>query len=184
MCSKSDLTVGFILKNTENGGFRYFYAHENNTLLERSKLVCTHNDLSKMKTFLNKTDVIESFTQEKMNTKWRFYKLTILTVFAALLKDVPMGCNDAVLLEPLLKNISTNCLTFKEITRQLVPFSCACSPSECHSTTGRRNFGNIIRDLVRRSWQKYNNTVTLTLLRYKNLICYVSNINAVFQVFR
>jgi len=54
-----------------------------------------------------------------MNTKWRFYKLTNLTVFAALLKDVPMGCKDAVLPEPLLKNCTINCLTFEENTRKI-----------------------------------------------------------------
>ena len=97
-----NLAFGFILKNIEDGGFRYFYAHKNNTLLDRSKLVCTHDDLTKLKDFLNKTDVIESCSQERMNTRWRFYKLTNLTVFVALLKDVPMGCKDAVLPEPRL----------------------------------------------------------------------------------
>ena len=53
-----------------------------------------------------------------MNTKWRFYKLTNLTVFAALLKNVPMGCKNAVLPEPLLKNYTINCLTYEENTRQ------------------------------------------------------------------
>ena len=42
--------------------------------------------------------------------------------------------------------------------------------------------GNIIGELVRRSVQKYENT--LRLLRYNNHICYVNNINAVFQYFR
>ena len=88
--TKVNLAFGFILKNIEDGGFRYFCAHENNTLLDRSKRVCTHDDLAKLKDFLNKTDVIESCSRESMNTKWRFYKLTNLTVFAALLKDVPM----------------------------------------------------------------------------------------------
>ena len=32
--AKVNLTFGFILKNTEDGGFRYFYAHQNNTLLD------------------------------------------------------------------------------------------------------------------------------------------------------
>ena len=50
---------------------------------------------------------------------WRFQKLKRLTVFAALLKDVPMGCKDAVLPEPLLKNHTINCLTFEENARQL-----------------------------------------------------------------
>ena len=231
--AKVNLAFGFILKNIENGGFRYFYAHENNTLLDRSKLVCTRDDLAKLKDFLDKTDVIESCSREGMNTKWRFYKLTNLTVFAALLKDVPMGCNDAVLPKPLLRNGTINCLTFEENTRQ--PYNdnlCLFRVLFLHMNRNQRleeetsnlfnlfinkmdgltpnqfqrvhmndiptvedlltlNIvlydidivdGNIIGELARRSMQKYNNTVRL--VRYNNHICYVSNINAVFQDFR
>ena len=32
--AKVNLAFGFILKIIEDGGFRYFYAHENNTLLD------------------------------------------------------------------------------------------------------------------------------------------------------
>ena len=116
--AEMNLSFGFILKNIEDGGFRYFYAHENNTLLDWSKLVCTHDDLAKLKDFLNKTDVIESCSRKRMNTKWRFYKLTNLTVFGALLKDVPVGCKNAVLPEPLLRNGTINCLKYEENTRQ------------------------------------------------------------------
>ena len=116
--AKANLTFGFILKNRKDGGFRYFYAHENNTLLDRSKLVCTHDDLTILKIFLNKTDVIESCSAERTNTKWKSYKLTNLTVLAALLKDVLMGCKNAVLPEPLLRNGTINCLTYEENTRQ------------------------------------------------------------------
>ena len=80
--AKVNLAFGFILKNLEDGHYRYFYAHENNTLLDRSQLVCTKDDMLKLKNSLNQTDVIESCTRERMNTKWRFYKLTNLTVFA------------------------------------------------------------------------------------------------------
>ena len=52
--AKVNLAFGFILKNIEDGGFRYFYAHENNTLLDLSKLVCTHGDLAKSKDILKK----------------------------------------------------------------------------------------------------------------------------------
>ena len=44
--------------------------------------------------------------------------MTNLTVFAVLLKDVPMGCKNAVLPEPLLRNGTINCLTYEENTRQ------------------------------------------------------------------
>ena len=42
--------------------------------------------------------------------------------------------------------------------------------------------GNIIGEIARRSVEKYENTVQL--LRYNNHICYVNNINVVFQSFR
>ena len=116
--AKVNLTFSIIVKNIEDGRFRYFHAHESNTLLGRSELVCTRDDLAKLKDFINKTDVIESCSREWLRTEWKFYKLTNLTVFAALLKDVPMGCKDAVLLKPLLKNWTIKCLTFEESTRQ------------------------------------------------------------------
>ena len=119
--AKVNLAFGFILKNIEDGGLRYFYAYENNTLLDRSKLVCTRDDLAKLKDIPNKSDVIGSCSRERLSTKWRFYKLTNLTVFAALLKEFPMGCKNAVLPEPLLKNHSINGLTYEENTRQ--PYS-------------------------------------------------------------
>ena len=231
--AKVNLAFGFILKNIEDEGFRIFDAHGNNTLLDRSKLVCTHEDLAKLKDFLNKTDVIDSCSRERMNTKWRFYKMTNLTVFAALLKDVPMGCNNAVLPEPLFKNHTINCLTYEENTRQ--PYNdnlCLFRALALHlhgtqrleeETSKLFNLvinkmdglsadqfqgvhmndipivedvlilnillydidivdGNMVGELARRSVQKYE--INVRLLRYNNHICYVNNINAVFQSFR
>ena len=63
-------------------------------------------------------DIVDLCTRERANTKWMFYKLTNLTVFAALLKDVPMGCKASVLAETLLKNQNVNCLTFEKNTRK------------------------------------------------------------------
>ena len=234
MRSKSE--SGFWLqfeKKIEDGVFRYFYAHENNTLLDRSELVCTHDDLAKLKDFLNKTDVIESFSRERTNTKWRFYKLTNLTVFAALLKDVPMGCKNTVLPESLLKNHTTNCLTYEEKTTQPYNHSLSLFRALALHLHGTQRLaektsilfnlfinkmdgmsadqfqgvhmndipivedlltlnillydidivdGNIVGEHARRSVKKYENTVRL--LRYNNHLCYVNNINAVFQSFR
>ena len=109
--AKLNFALGFILKNIEDGNFRDFYAHENNTLLEQSKLVSNKDDMAKLKKILKRTVLIESCTKERSNTKWRFFKLTNLTIFAALLRDIPMCCKDAVLPEPLPRNRSINCLT-------------------------------------------------------------------------
>ena len=53
-----------------------------------------------------------------MDTKWSFYTLTKVKLFATLLKDVPMGCKEPVLPKPLFKNRTVNCLIFGENTRQ------------------------------------------------------------------
>ena len=234
MCSKSESGFWFHFeKKTEDGRFRYFFAHENNALLDRSKLVYTHDDLAKLGDFLNQTDVIESCSRERTNTKWRFYKLTNLTVFVALLKDVPKGCKNAVLPEPLLKIYTINCFKFEESTRQ--PYNdnlCLFRALALHLHGTQRpeeetsklfnlfinkkdglsadqfqgvhmndipivkdlptliillydkDFvdGNIVGELAKRSVQEDKNTVRL--LRYNNHICYVNNVNAVFQNFR
>ena len=144
-----------------------------------------------------------------------------------------MGCNNAVLPEPLLRNGTINCLTYEENTRQ--PYNdnlCLFRALALHlqgtqqleeETSKLFNVfinkmdglsadqfqgvhmnhipfiedvltlnivlydidivdGNIIGELARRSVQKYENTVRL--LGYNNHICYVNNIDAVFQSFR
>ena len=116
--AKVNFAFGFILNNLEDGRYRYFFVHKNNALLDRSQLVCTKDDSTRLENIVNQTDVIESCTREKMNTKWKFYKLTNLTVFAALLKNFPMGCRDAVFPDQLLRNHTVNCLTFEQNIRQ------------------------------------------------------------------
>ena len=65
--------------------------------MERSKLEATKEDWVKIKNVLSSTDVIEACTKEQTITKQKFYKLLIVTVFAAQLEKVTMGCKDAVL---------------------------------------------------------------------------------------
>ena len=86
--------------------------------MERSKLVCTPADMPNLKDRMQKKDFDDICTRERTNTKWKFYKLTNLTTFALLLKDVPKGCKNVVLPEPPLKNHKVNCFTFEENTLQ------------------------------------------------------------------
>ena len=116
--AKLNLALSFILNNIEDGKFGYFYAHENSTLMEQSKLVINKDDMAKLKEILEKTDVIGSCTKEISNTRWRFLKLTNLTILAALLSDTPMGCKDAVLPESLLKNHTDNIRTYEQNTNK------------------------------------------------------------------
>ena len=93
-----NLALRFILKNIEDGKFRYFNAHENNTLLEQSKLVNNKEDMAKLKKILKKTDVIESCTKERSNTKWRFFcinKLDNICCSTDRYTDGLQGCGSA-----------------------------------------------------------------------------------------
>ena len=45
--AKLNLALSFSLEKIEDGKLRYFYAHENNTLLERSKIVSNRDDMAK-----------------------------------------------------------------------------------------------------------------------------------------
>ena len=116
--AKVNLAFGFVLKHLEDRMCRYFYAHENNNKMERVKLVCTQADMTTLRNKKQKMVIVDICTRERTNTKRKFYNFTSLTIFAPLLKDVPMACKDTVLPEPLLKNHNVNCLTFERKTRQ------------------------------------------------------------------
>ena len=101
--AKLNVAFGFLLRNVEDGTCPYYYAHENNTLIERSELEATKEDLVRIKYVLGNTGVIDVCTKEREKRKCKLYKLTNVTVFAALLREVPMRCKDTVLPEPLAK---------------------------------------------------------------------------------
>ena len=67
--AKLNVAFGCVLKNVEDGCCRYFCAHENNTTLETCKFVATSEGLTKVKFLLSNSDVIESCTRERANTK-------------------------------------------------------------------------------------------------------------------
>ena len=77
--------------------------------------MCTQPDMTNLKDRMQKMDIVDPFTRERANTKWKFYKLANLTVFASLFKDVPMGCKDTVLPEPLLRTVMLIALLLREI---------------------------------------------------------------------
>ena len=99
--------------------------------MERSKLVCTENDMTNSEDKLQIKNIVDRCTKERVNTKWRLYKLTKITDFAALPKAIPMGCEDAVIHDPLLENHIENCLTFERNTRQPYKYN-LCLASHLH----------------------------------------------------
>ena len=63
--AKVNIAFGFVLQKIEDGMCRYFYAHENNTIMEKSKLVCTPDDIDSLKKKIQKMDIIDLCTRER-----------------------------------------------------------------------------------------------------------------------
>ena len=73
--AKVNLAFGFVLKNIEDGMCRYFYAHENNTIMEGAKLGCTQVDMTNLKDRMQKMDFVDICTRERAKTKWKCYSV-------------------------------------------------------------------------------------------------------------
>ena len=83
--------------------------------MERSK---QDLDMTNLEDRMQKMHIVDICTRERAFTKLKVYKLTKLTNFTSLLKDVPTGFKDTVLPKTLLKNNIVNFLTFERNTRQ------------------------------------------------------------------
>ena len=68
--ANENLAFGFVLKNVEDGSCKYFYAHENNTVMDSPKLVCTPTDTINLKHRMQKMDIVDICTRDRANTKW------------------------------------------------------------------------------------------------------------------
>ena len=67
--AKVNFAFGFVLKNIEDGMCSYFYAHDNNTIKERTNLVCTQADICNLKDRMQKVYFVEICTRERTNIK-------------------------------------------------------------------------------------------------------------------
>ena len=70
--AKVNHAFGFVLKNFEDGSSGYFHAHENKTVMERTKLRCTPENITNLKEKLQKMDIVDLCTRKRANTKWKF----------------------------------------------------------------------------------------------------------------
>ena len=80
-----------MLRNIETDEYRYFYAHENNTLLDKSITLCTKAGLTTIQNKVNEQDSIEVCTQERQITKWRFKLINNVAFFCSLTEKRTQG---------------------------------------------------------------------------------------------
>ena len=130
--AKIDLSLGFILRNVDPDEYRYFYVHENNTFFEKSHFLCSKGDFVSVKDRVEKMDLVETCAQERANKKWRYALTTNVTIFCALLNNVPMGCLDAVIPEQLLRRSDVNCLVTNGYGETYKDYLCLFRPVAVH----------------------------------------------------
>ena len=97
--AKVNIALGFVLRNVENGQFRYFYAHENNTLFDKSLLLCTRGDLTKIQEQVQNSDLLEQCVNERRNclvcTRW--FALCALACAGTFCKYVPHSFSNFII---------------------------------------------------------------------------------------
>ena len=117
--AKSNVLFGFVLRSANGGTCRYYYAHDNKTLMKPSKLEATIKTFSQARGRVNWHWCYRSRIKWRAKTKWNSYQLTNVTLFAALLRGAPMRCKNAVLPEQLTKNHTAFYLLYDKRRRKL-----------------------------------------------------------------
>ena len=100
-----NLSLGFVLHDlVETQDYIYFYPADNNFLFQLPLTVANEEDLDKLKNKIEQKDLFDQCVSHRPNSKWKFFRLTNLMVFVFRLTDVPLGCQNALLPQALLRH--------------------------------------------------------------------------------
>ena len=97
--------------NIENDHYRHYYSHENSLISNTSQLLNIEKDIDNIIAKFSLEDFVEIATRERPNTKWKLAFATNMTVFAAILKKITLGCQNVEIPSRILKNKKIVCLT-------------------------------------------------------------------------
>ena len=96
----------FVMSKRENIVIRISLFQLFSWLFSNIALVCTKVDLITIQGKVEKFNIVEQGFEGRQATKCGFKLITNVTIFAVLLKNIPMGCPNSVLPKPLLKIFS------------------------------------------------------------------------------
>ena len=122
----------------EDGSYRFFSAHENNLLLERSLLIANNEIVTAFQQGLDNLNIVELRTRERSSTKWKLLFTSNVTFYAALLKSVPVGCKYILLPPNLIKRSDVNCLTYTSNKERSIDNFCLLMAVCMHKTRSKR----------------------------------------------
>ena len=116
--SNSNVVSTFVLTK-EKEGVVGFQSHTKNHILGTMYTWGHKIDSSKIRNLLSNTRVLELCRKKLAKTNWDLEKLTNVTIFASLLKDVAMVFTGSVWPDAMVKNHSVKRLFFEEILGKL-----------------------------------------------------------------
>ena len=87
---KINMSFSYILQNCETGEYRFFYASNNEQLLNIPKLIRNQEDLNKLLDHLASKDYPTFLKQHRPNSKWTIKRIVNLRVILYLV-DFPLG---------------------------------------------------------------------------------------------
>ena len=153
--AKINVSLGFVLRNIETGDYRYYYAHENSLIFNTAQILSNEEDLNNIIAKLSVTDFVESATRERPNTKWKFAFSTNVTIFAATLDQIPMGCCNLEMPSCILKNKKIYCLMTNS-SRQVYDDGLCLLRAVTFHLTGSHNLEEHTADLFHRYVEQSN----------------------------
>ena len=108
--AKINISFGFVLQSVQNPEeFRYYYAADNNPVFLNPVVLSDVSDLNYIKSMLRKDEILPNLSNQRPDTKWKFYCVTNVTFFVFLLSGVPLGCIEQSIPSSLLRNPIVKC---------------------------------------------------------------------------
>ena len=157
--------MGFVLHDlVETQDYRYFYPADNNPLFQLPLTVANEEDLDKLKNKTEQEDLFNQCVSHRPNSKWKIFRSTNLIVFVFHLTDVPLGGQNGLLPQVLLRhplvktflsdsdkkpyhdNLFIPCSGFRKICSDGLAVSTKNVVSEFLSKTGKdsKNFTGVL----------------------------------------
>ena len=88
---KVNISFGYVLRHTETRELRFFYPHQNETILPSPVTVRNRKTLRLLKDELRRTDILQKLFFQRPNTKWTLYQLSVVRYTVFHLIEFPLG---------------------------------------------------------------------------------------------
>ena len=102
---KINLSLGIVLLDLVETQFNiYVYPADNNALFQLPLTLGNEEDLDKLKNKIEQKELFDPYVSHRPNSKRKFFTLTNFMVLNFHLTDVPLGCQNALLPQALLRH--------------------------------------------------------------------------------